>query len=449
MCTITQDSVLAKLPVAELQASLRAFLTPVTERLPDARLPAVAELMVHGILASQSPLITQIARGAGHADASIWPTSKRAYRFLENERFSHRLLLKGLYGVAQTTVAEQRPAYLVIAVDPVNFEKPYTHQLAGVSTVHKSTPPDLNGDARLTRGYPAITATLVNLKQPAVSYANWFSYLTPDFLSQNWEVERALRVSRALFPREKLRFVADSGLDDQKVFAQVERVRAEFIIRACQNRTVEIFNARLQRWETEALWDLVASVPFAFEQDVLFTHARRQRCARLSFGWLPLRLPHTAQRLWALIIHDPADADDLVLLTNVPLTSDRVVRQVYGDWRQRGQIEHGYRFDQEQGLDVEDLRVSTVERMRRLFVLVLLAAQFVCYLDRTWSQAALIWLRLLGGKLDLAQDRDGLYLLLRGLSAVWQTVVPLSVGDNSPPLTNAPPSFILTRPERE
>ena len=80
MFTITQDSVLAKLPVAELEASLRTFLTPVTERLPDARLPAVAELMVHGIIASQSPLtpalalgasVTQIARGAGHEEATF------------------------------------------------------------------------------------------------------------------------------------------------------------------------------------------------------------------------------------------------------------------------------------------------------------------------------------------------------------------------------------------
>jgi hypothetical protein len=127
--------------------------------------------------------VTQIACAAGHDDASVWPTSKRAYRFLENERFTHRLLLKALYGVARPAMAEQTPAYLVIEVDPVNFEKPYTHHLEGVSTVHKSTPPDLYCEARLAHGYPAITATIVNLKQPAVGYANWFSYLTPDFLS--------------------------------------------------------------------------------------------------------------------------------------------------------------------------------------------------------------------------------------------------------------------------
>jgi len=33
----------------------------------------------------------------------------------------------------------------VAALDSVNFEKPYTAELAGVSTDHKSTPPTLSG----------------------------------------------------------------------------------------------------------------------------------------------------------------------------------------------------------------------------------------------------------------------------------------------------------------
>ena len=49
----------------------------------------------------------------------------------------------------------------------------------------------------------------------------------------------------------------------------------------------------------------------------------------------------------------------LVLLTNVPLHSVNEARCVYDDWRLRSRIEHGYRFDQEQGLDVEDMRVQT------------------------------------------------------------------------------------------
>jgi hypothetical protein len=44
---------------------------------------------------------------------------------------------------------------------------------------------------------------------------------------------------------------------------------------------------------------------------------------------------------------------------------------VYTEWRHRTQIEHTYRFDQKAGLDVEDVRVQTLERMRRIFASVL------------------------------------------------------------------------------
>lgn len=102
--------------------------------------------------------------------------------------------------------------------DPVNFEKPYTEKLEGVSTVLKSTPPGPTKDKRLTSGYPAMTATIVNLPEPVVSYASWFSYVTPDFVSENREIYRSIRITRALFPDQELRFVADAGLDDQKIF---------------------------------------------------------------------------------------------------------------------------------------------------------------------------------------------------------------------------------------
>lgn len=432
MLSISYRDLLAKLPADELQRSLDEFLQPVNDLLPDRRLMAVAALMTQGIVASQSPLITQIARGHARLAETIWPTTKRGYRFLANPRFTHRTLLKGLYRIAQRTVAAQKPGYLVIAVDPVNFEKPYTRKLAGVSRVMKDTPPCLVHPKRITRGYPAITATIVNLAQPATSYARWFSYETADFISQNREIERAFRVSRALFPKQSLRFVGDAGLDDQKVFAQVERIDAQFVIRACHDRQIEVDNHRLKRWEAATLFDLVATMPFQFEQDVQFTHARQVRSVRMAFGWFKIRLLEMHHVLWVLVAHDFEANHNLILLTNVPLVSPDDVRQVYADWRQRSNIEHGYRFEQEQGLDVEDMRVETLEHMRRLFVLVLLATQFVYYLGRTWTSTAVHWLRDLGGKLGLKSDRDGPYVLMRGISAVWQTATTLAFAAHHP-----------------
>ncbi len=90
------------------------------------------------------------------------------------------------------------------------------------------------------------------------------------------------------------------------------------------------------------------------------------------------------------------------------------------------QIEHTYRLDQEAGLDIEALRVHTLEHMRRVFLMVLAAASFLYYLDQTWQPAALHWLRSLGGKLGTLCDLDGLFLLLDGIAAVLSTTATLT-----------------------
>jgi len=429
MESVLIDQVLDKLPTAELEHSLTRFLTPLLDRLPDRRLQRVVPLAVRGILASETPVVTAMAQSVARTDARPWAAAKRIYRFLDNPRVPPHRLTHGLYHLARATVAQEQPPYLVVAIDPVNFEKPYTRKLPGVSTVYKSTPPPLRGTGRLTRGYPAITATVVNTRVPATTYAHWFSYRV-GFRSENWEIKRALRMTRAVFPQHRLRFVGDAGLDDQKIFAWAA-AQGEFVIRASHlERIVEVYNARGNRWEVETLQDLVDTVPFAAIWQVAFTHAGTTREATVKVGWLQLRLPETYQHLWAVVAEEYDDADQavrtLVLLTNVPVRREADARAVYEDWRLRTRIEHGYRFDQEQGLDVEDMRVQTLAGMQRLFVLVLVAAHFVFHLIDSWPVAAVQWLRKLGGKLEVTMDRDGPYLVLRGLVALWQTVATLT-----------------------
>jgi hypothetical protein len=324
-------------------------------------------------------------------------------------------------------VAQEAPEYVVVAIDPVNFEKPYTHKLEGVSTVYKSTPPDLNGQKRLAKGYPAITASVVNTHVPGICYANWFSYKTVDFISQNREIQRAIRTTRWVFPNRCIRCVMDSGGDDQKVFDWMNRYHCEFIIVASHlERLVEVYNDRLDRWETEHLQDLVDSVPWTTTYQAAFHHAGKTRLATVRAGWFTVRLPGSDQSWSVVVAHNDLENRTLVLITNVPIHSEADILQVYSDWRLRGKIEHGYRFDQEQGLDVEDLRVQTVERMRRLFALVLVSTQFVFHLMHHWPPRAVTWLRKLGGKLGLKSDRDGPYWLLRGISAVLLCAATLS-----------------------
>lgn len=270
-----------------------------------------------------------------------------------------------------------------------------------------------------------MTAMVVSTRVPAVTYAHWFSYTSRDFLSEGRELERSIRMTHAVLPRQQRRFVMDSRGDDAKIFAWLSD--DEFVIRASHlKRSVEVYNERTGHWERDAPCDLVDVTLWRTEFGTVSHHAGRTRTATLQVGWYPLRLPDTHQRLWALVYYERQIDRTTVLLTNVPVYVPATAKLLYNDWSLRGLIEHGYRFDQEQGLDVEDMRVRSLARMQRLFVLVLLAAQLVFHLAATWPPAAVTWLRRLGGKLDLGIDRDGPYILLAGLSAVWQTVTTLS-----------------------
>jgi len=425
--TIALESILAKFPIIEIMGTIRSHAEPMMRMLPDKRMKRVLENMVLGVLGGQTPVITAMARQNSKEEGETWAVAKSIYRLLGNERLKTEDIYQGLYRVGKKVVEHENPDYLVVAVDPVNFEKPYTKKLEGVSTVYKATPPDLKGQARLARGYPAITATIVNTKVPVTSYANWFSYQTADFLSQNKEVEQAFETTQQLYRGRKVRFVGDSGLDDQKMFAQVVNLGQEFIFRVSHlERIVEVYNDRLDRWETEKLQDLVDSVPYQVTFEVLFKHAGKTRLDTVHFGWLKIRIPGTQTPLWTLVADDETLNRQLVLITNIPLTSIPIAQQVYTDWRLRTRIEHGYRFDQEQGLDVEDMRVQTVERMRRLFAIVLLAAQIVFAISEQWPPKAVLWLRQLGGKLGFSTDRDGPYWLLQGISAVIVASMTLS-----------------------
>ncbi len=292
----------------------------------------------------------------------------------------------------------------MVAIDPVNFEKPYTQVLEGASTVYKSSPPDLSGQARLVRGYPALSACVVNLPEPVLTYAQWFSYRR-DFLSENAELQAAMSTSRQLYPEQALCFVADSGLADQKLLAQARMVNATFIIRVKhEERLVAVWNERLPRFEREPVGDLITTMPPMLKLETTFTHARKTRTVRVALGWLRLRLPNEPSPLWLLAIHDPDLDRDIALLTNRPSATASDAQAVFVTWRYRPDIEHTYRLDQEAGLDVEDLRVHTLEPMRRVFLMVLTAAALLYHLDQTWQPEALHWLRSLGGKLGTRCD---------------------------------------------
>lgn len=434
MCRVAGIDGVGNMPLAELVRAQHQFLGPLLMRLPDKRLRRVAMLAIRGILASRSPRVTHIAKSLVRKQCCPRSMGRRLYRFLWNSRFDHQTLLASLYEITRGIVVRYPCDHLSVAIDPVNFEKPYTDKLEAVTRVMKSTPPGENGRKRVTAGYPAITATIVNLPEPGITYANWFSYREETFDSENQEIRAALQATRQLFPHRPLRFLGDAGLDDRKIFLWVTELGADFIIRvAHRERLVEVYHDRLDRWESESLGDFADTVPLHCHWQVPFSHAHRVRRDEVAVGWFDLRLPDQPERrLWALVAEDTSLDRQIILLTSIPILDELSARALYNEWRNRPQIEHTYRFDQERGLDVEDIQVHTLERMRRLFALVLIATLFVYFIANVWPQPAVTWLLDLGGKLHLGLDADGPYLLLAGIGTVFLTIATLTFAARFP-----------------
>ena len=101
MFNIPCDEILDKLPTDKIDQEIDEFMSTIMERLPDERLKRVVSLATKGILAGQTPVVTGMAQSVSRLDTDTWPAAKRIYRFLENKRFSHRTLRKGLYHQGQ------------------------------------------------------------------------------------------------------------------------------------------------------------------------------------------------------------------------------------------------------------------------------------------------------------------------------------------------------------
>jgi hypothetical protein len=139
----------------------------------------------------------------------------------------------------------------------------------------------------------------------------------------------------------------------------------------------------------------------------------------VRFGWYRIRLPGSGQKLFLVVVNNvtkpqgekEAEEEEGLfgLLTNRPVLDLQAAQAVYQDWRLRHRIEDGYRFEQEAGLDIEQVMVHSLAGMQRRFVAVLWAMHWMSHFLNAWPQEVLVWLQWLGGQIPPPRNRNGLY----------------------------------------
>ncbi len=427
MKTITEGLEAFQKVSERLLVDLRAYLKPYGAVLGDARFGEGLEELVAGMLGARSPQMTKAASSAPGQVKVPFSLAKRFYRLMSSGNYSHADWLKALQADARAVVAHAGAKRLIVAMDMVHFEQPYATVVEGLSTVYKATPPGSDGKARLTSGFPTILCEIVNVAQPALPYAHFFSYTTPDFVSQNLEVQRAIRETCGVLSGHPVCFVTDSEWDDDAMFAYIAaQPNATFVIRAKHNRRLQVYNERLKRWEDEYLWDLRDSMAGQVACQTVFRHAGQTHIGHSTLDWFQARFTPHGPSYWAVIIDTDLFDTPLVLWTNHTVAEAEHALAVYADWQRRPTIEHLHRFIQEDGLLVENMQLEPLESKRRLFVLILATALFVLRLPDLWEPSLITWVRQLASAIvGTLMDREGFYLLLYGLTALLTTLATL------------------------
>jgi hypothetical protein len=85
------------------------------------------------MLGARSPQLAKAAAHAPQADQDEKALAKRFYRLLNTPRFSHQQWLKLLYADARQVVEDSEVDRVIVALDPVNFEKAYAERIEGIS----------------------------------------------------------------------------------------------------------------------------------------------------------------------------------------------------------------------------------------------------------------------------------------------------------------------------
>jgi len=364
--------------------------------------------MVYGILAGGSVMLTEIGRQL-EEKVAIKHTVKRLSRNLARPELG-RVLATALLREATRHVDEDT----LLILDPTDIAKSYAKKMEYLATIRDGS------RKRLTKGYwmVSVVAAKTGKKQMIPVWGEVFSQESPDFISENDEILRAVRrISEATEHRGV--WVMDRGGDRGRLFDELLADgggRHRFIIRLRGDRHVLD-----PRGKAASAMELAQRLTLRYDKRIVKDEAKGEQVYRLHFGACRARLPkHAGVPLW-LVVVEGTGSQRMLLLTNIPLKRSLTsVWWIVASYLTRWSIEEAFRFIK-QAYDLENIRVLTFQRIRNLVRLLMVAVYYLSVLIATPYQLRLAVIRLVdAGKPLFGMPRMPLYALARGLATVFQ-----------------------------
>ena len=325
--------------------------------------------MLYGLVASKSTRLSEIARSLNE-DTILLYTEKRLHRNLYGKKFDIEILKNNYLQFIKRQINKD----FIIAIDTFDLRKEYARKMEYLSRVRDGSKGEIcNGyDILHIEAIHKSVKTRKNFPLALKLYSNEY-FLNS---SQNTIIlDEVKRISK-YFPNHI--WVFDRGFDRRNIIDKLDDMPVTYVIRQIGLRNVifqdDIYITR----------DFVKGMNLVYDVSLAYVSKRTRRVKHLSakFGMEKIKIENT-KGYKTLIVVQQLKSKPMVLITNkIPRTHLDIARLIKA-YIQRWGVEESIRFlkSQEQGFDIEDIRLLKYEGLQRMMNFVLFAYGFLCFLQ--------------------------------------------------------------------
>ena len=314
--------------------------------------------MIYGILAGNKLHLSEIARSLKESitlKKTIDRLSKNLHAFDGKDSVMHNYL-----GLVRQQVKDD---YAVIIIDNSDIVKPASTKLEALSEIRDGS------TGEITQGYLTIEAAVLSEKgkMPLPVYERVFSAAEKGFISETHENLCCLQSLTENFSSRCVRTL-DRGFDANEYYRYFLKHGERFVIRAKKNRNV------IYGGQTCNIMDVALRYKGAYRMDFKDKKGRTIRC---KMSCIPVRLCEFPSRELVLAVVYGFGEEPMLLLSSLKMQEKKklchIITKVY---LLRWRIEEYFRFKKQQ-FELEDLRVMSLQSIRNLNLLAMLAVGYI------------------------------------------------------------------------
>ena len=314
--------------------------------------------MIYGILAGNKLHLSEIARALKESitlKKTIDRLSKNLHAFDGKDSVMHNYL-----GLVRQQVKDD---YAVIIIDNSDIAKPASTKLEALSEIRDGS------TGEITQGYLTIEAAVLSEKgkMPLPVYEKVFSAAEKGFISETHENLCCLQSLTENFSSRCVRTL-DRGFDANEYYRYFLKHGEHFVIRAKKNRNV------IYGGQTCNIMDVALRYKGAYRMDFKDKKGRTIRC---KMSCIPVRLCEFPSRELVLAVVYGFGEEPMLLLSSLKMQEKKklchIITKVY---LLRWRIEEYFRFKKQQ-FELEDLRVMSLQSIRNLNLLAMLAVGYI------------------------------------------------------------------------